>query len=64
MSSISNQNREFLKRTQDFWQAQTAEKLTLEDARVCAENIACFFDILKEWDEAASLSRCSESGER
>lgn len=64
MSSISNQNREFLKRTQDFWQAQTSEKLTLEDARACVENIAGFFDILKEWDEAPSVSRCAESGER
>lgn len=64
MSGISHRNREFLKRTQDFWQAQTSEKLTLEDARACVENIAGFFDVLKEWDEAASVSRSADAGER
>lgn len=35
-----------------LWQPQTTRRLTAEDAREMAENVAGFFQLLHEWDLA------------
>ena len=37
-------------RTLELWQPRYTESLGPEDARVIANNIAAFFDVLRQWD--------------
>ena len=43
-------DKEFNKRTLDFWQPRTSRKLSEEDAREIAANLSGFFGLLVEWD--------------
>lgn len=43
-------DKEFLKKTVEFWQPYYQQKLTEEDARVIVTNISLFFDLLNEGD--------------
>ena len=43
------QSEALLKSTTRFWQARTERAFSDEDARVCTENIAGFFDLLERW---------------
>ncbi|MCE5239794.1 hypothetical protein LLH23_15105 [bacterium] len=39
--------------TRRFWQERTGEAVSEEDAREIIRNLAGFFDLLHEWDQAA-----------
>ena len=43
-------DKDFNERTLDFWRPRTSCKLTQEDAREMAANVAGFFSLLAEWD--------------
>jgi len=47
---------QFTRSTLEFWQPYTSQQLTYEDARLIAENITGFFQILLEWNRAESHS--------
>ena len=47
---MSVYSQEFLQKTIDHWQPRSKKKLTLEDAREIADNMAEFFLVLAELD--------------
>jgi len=52
----------FPERTLDFWQARTSQKLTDDDAREMATNMAGFFRLLAAWDRESQQEQQSRPG--
>ncbi len=52
----------FLEKTLQVWQSRTQRRLTKEDAREIAENMAGFISILQEWAAEERLGKGTDSG--
>ena len=53
----------FTERTLDLWQQRTSQKLTDDDAREMATNMAGFFGLLAAWDRERRQEEHSRSGD-
>ena len=42
----------FINHTLEFWQKQTPQKLSYEDARQIIANVTGFFEVLSKWERS------------
>jgi hypothetical protein len=60
--SDDNSRTELIGRTREVWQPRLARDLNAEDARQIVANIAGFFSILSEWQQAETSIPVGDSG--
>lgn len=56
-------SREALDETRRYWQEQTGEALSDEDARQAISNLSAFLDLLAKWEGAQEEPRPTEAAD-